>query len=124
MRTQQVECIVFRKHKTHVQYLLLKRIPKKGSFWQPPCGGVEKEDKSLIEATYREVQEETGITHDKIIRIIEDVYRFTMNNDYLTGKESAPLKEYVLGVEVVPDVTVKLDCNIDVEHEEYRWIDF
>lgn len=123
MRTQQVECIVFRK-KEQIEFLLLKRIPKKGSFWQPPCGGVEPNDNSLLEAAYREIEEETGIKKDNIIKVIEDVYQFTMNNDYLTGEESPPLKEFVLGFEVTPDVDVILDNNIYVEHDEFKWVPF
>lgn len=124
MRTQQVECIVFRNYRGQVQYLLLKRIQEKGGFWQPPCGGVEKEDKSLIDAAYREIKEETGIPKSKVIRVIENVYQFTMKNDYLTGKESAPLTEYVLGFEIEQGTEIKLDGNIYIEHEEYVWVDF
>ncbi|NJO18331.1 MAG: NUDIX domain-containing protein [Thioploca sp.] len=123
MRTQQVECIVFRR-KEDIEFLLLKRIPEKGAFWQPPCGGVEQDDKSLIDACYREIEEEVGIGKEQITNVIEDVYQFTMNNDYLTGEESTPLTEYVFGFEVKPDVEVKLDANIYVEHEEFQWVSF
>ncbi|MBR9676636.1 NUDIX domain-containing protein [Candidatus Woesearchaeota archaeon] len=123
MRTKQVECIVFRK-KEKFEFLLLKRVPEKGSFWQPPCGGVEQNDKSLLDACYREIEEETSISKDKVIKVIEEVYQFTMHNDYLTGKESTPLTEYVFGFEVKPDVKVKLDANICVEHEQFQWVPF
>lgn len=124
MRTQQVECIVFRKKKYQIQYLLLKRVPEKGGFWQPPCGGVEKEDSSLIDAAYREIQEEAGISKNEVVRIIENVYEFTMNKDYLTGKESAPLTEYVFGFEVKPDIIVRIDGNAYIEHEEFVWVSY
>ena len=121
MRTQQVECIVFRNDHGKIQYLLLKRIPKKGGFWQPPCGGVEKEDESLIHAAYREMQEEAGIQKGDILRVIENVHQFTMYNDYLSGEESPPLTEYVFGFEVKPDTVVKIDQNKSIEHEDITW---
>jgi 8-oxo-dGTP pyrophosphatase MutT (NUDIX family) len=122
-RTKQVECIVFRKKKK-IEYLLLKRTPEKGGFWQPPCGGVERSDNSLLDAAYREIYEEVGIPKENIIGVIENVYRFTMNKDYLTGEERAPLTEHVLGFEVESDVKVKLDSNIYVEHEAFKWVLF
>ncbi len=124
MRTKQVECILFRKRGGVEEFLLLKRIAEKGGFWQPPCGGVEKEDDSLLSACYREIQEETGITKHQIIRVFEDVHVFTMHNDYLTGEKSSPLTEYVFGFEVDPLVDVRLDVNVCVEHEEFRWVPF
>jgi dATP pyrophosphohydrolase len=123
MRTKQVECIIFRKKKD-IEFLLLKRIPKKGSFWQPPCGGVEPNDNSLLDAAYREIKEETGIHKNNIINVIENVHQFIMNNDYLTGEKSTPITENVFGFEVNPNVKVKLDLNIYIEHKEFKWVPF
>lgn len=61
MRTTQIECIVFRKTKNVFEFLLLKRLPEKGGFWQPISGGVEKTDNSLINAAFRELKEEANI---------------------------------------------------------------
>jgi len=123
MRTQQVECIVYRKINDKIEYLLLKRIPGKGGFCQPPCGGVDESDNSLLGAAIREIREETGITEDKIMKTIEEVYKFTMNADYLTGEKTPPLTEYVFGFMVYADVEIKLENNIYVEHDEFIWAD-
>jgi len=124
MRTQQVECIVYRFIQSQIEYLLLKRTPDKGGFWQPPCGGVDIEDASLLNAAYREIQEETGIAKDKIKRVLSNVHQFTITNNYLTGEKQEPITEYVLGFEVDSNVEVRLDANIYVEHQEFRWVNF
>ena len=38
----QVEGIVFRKNHNQTEFLLLKRLPTRGGFWQPVTGGVEE----------------------------------------------------------------------------------
>ena len=59
-RIDQVEIIVFKVIDGNPLFLLLKRIPSRGGFWQPVTGGVNAgEDFTL--AAKREVQEETGI---------------------------------------------------------------
>ena len=74
MRTDQVECIVFRQQNKNYEFLLLKRIPKKGGFWQPVSGGIETEDKSIIDSAYRELKEETNISKNEIITVFENVH--------------------------------------------------
>lgn len=122
MRTQQVECILFRRVES-VEFLLLKRIPAKGGFWQPPCGGVEAQE-SLLEAAYREVAEETGIQRDRVVAVLPDVHTFTMSSHYLTGELMPPITEHVFGFEVDKEVQVSLGQNVTVEHEKFRWVSF
>src|SRR4051812_42661610 len=43
------------------QFLVFHTQPKRGAFWQPVTGGVEK-DETYEQAALREVQEETGLT--------------------------------------------------------------
>ncbi|NIO37085.1 NUDIX domain-containing protein [Candidatus Bathyarchaeota archaeon] len=91
-----------------MEYLLLKRNPERGGFWQPVTGGLE-EGETRDEALEREVLEETGIKNP--VRIIKDVYCYEL---------SSPLheKEYVYGVEVLPEEEIKIDSR---EHSEHRW---
>jgi dATP pyrophosphohydrolase len=124
MRKVQLECIVFRKKGKNHEFLLLKRIPEKGGFWQPPCGGMEETDKSLLDAAYRELSEEANTTKKDVISIIENVHSFEITKHYLTGEPILPIKEYVLGFEVKPDFTPTIDNNIYTEHEEMRWVGF
>ena len=107
----QVQGILFKKSYGKIQYLLLKRNPERGGFWQHVTGGLEKGE-TRIEALKREVLEETGI--ENLVRIVEGVYCFEL---------SSPLheKEYVFGVEVLLDEEVEMDKN---EHSEYRWCSF
>ena len=120
----QLECIIFRRKGKLYEFLLLKRIPEKGGFWQPPCGKLEKSDNSKLDAAYREVLEETGISKDNILRAIKNVHYFETDKHYITGKPIKPIKEYVFGFEVKPNVQVGIDNNINTEHEEYKWVSF
>lgn len=124
MKTTQIECIVFRKNKGIFEFLLLKRIPEKGGFWQPPCGGLEKSDISKLEAAYRELLEEASLKKENIIRVIEDVDIFEINKHYLTGEPIPTITEYVFGFEVNPDLAVSIHNNIYPEHETFEWVPF
>lgn len=119
----QVECIIFRKKKNFFEFLLLKRIEKKGGFWQPPCGGLENKE-SIIEAAYREIFEETNISKKDILNVIENVHCFDINKHYITGEPIQPIKEYVLGFEVNPETEVSIFKNVCTEHEKFAWISF
>ena len=104
----QIQGILFSRINGEIQYLLLKRHPERGGFWQPVTGGLE-EGETRVEALKREVLEETGIKN--LVRIIEGVYHFEL---------ATPLheKEFVYGVEVLHTKEIEMDNN---EHSEYRW---
>jgi dihydroneopterin triphosphate diphosphatase len=124
MRTIKIECIVFRKKNDLFEFLLLKRIPKKGGFWQPVTGGMEKEDKSLTDAAFRELKEEANIQRKDILTIFPEVHYFEMNKHYLTKESIHLMKEYVFGFEVSPDLVISINKNIYPEHEEIKWVSF
>ncbi len=107
----QIEAILFKRADGKIQYLLLKRIPRRGGFWQPITGGLE-EGETKIEALKREIREETGIKN--IIKIIEDVHYYEILDPHL-------VKEYVFGVEVSSDEEVVLDGK---EHSEFKWCNY
>lgn len=107
---KQVEAFIFRRDSGGVlSFLLMKRTPGRGGFWQPLTGGVRVKEE-LNNALLREIQEETGITEVK--RIISTGYKFNFS-DY--GKNHT---EYVYGIEVVPNVKVILSD----EHDSYIWL--
>lgn len=103
----KVEVIIFRKTKNRIEYLLLKRTPARGGFWQPVTGNVEPGE-SVESAARREVKEETGITN---VTLIKDIHQFMF----------AQYVEHVFGAEVISSAKVILDNNHIEEHTEYRW---
>ena len=115
MPATKVECIAYRRT-PHPEFLLLKRISERGSFWQPVSGGLESE--SLLEGALRELEEETAITRSSILTIHEDFHTFVMRSD--TGETT----EHVFAFEVDPDVKVSIERNIYPEHDEFRWVSF
>ncbi|MBW2979766.1 NUDIX domain-containing protein [Candidatus Woesearchaeota archaeon] len=121
---KQVECIVFRKKDNTYEFLLLKRKPQEGDFWQPICGNVEKHER-LIDAAYRELLEESNIKKKDIVRIIPNVYVFIVRKHHIIG-EPLPYKitEYVFGIEVQPSVNVSIQNNPHKEHEQFKWVSF
>jgi len=124
MRQIQLGCIVFRKKEEHLEFLLLRRLPLKGGFWQPPCGGFEEEDVSKLGAAYRELLEEAHIATTDVIRVIDQVDTFEIKKHYLTGEPISPITEYVFGFEVSPSLVVSIEHNIYPEHDVFEWIIF
>ncbi len=120
----EIEAILFKRTDGKIHYLLLKRHPEKGEFWQPITGGLE-EGETKIETLKREIREETGIK--SIIKIIENVHYYEFQDPSLIeyfkrhGRACNHVKEYAFGVEVSSDEKVVLDGK---EHSEYRWCRF
>ena len=110
-RIAQVEIIIYKIVNQSPLFLLLKRIPERGGFWQAITGGVNKEE-DTIKAAKREVREETGIKN--YLNFIDNVYYFEFDNDFQKG-----IKEYVFGAEIGKDVKIKLSD----EHSEEKWCD-
>jgi len=108
---EAIEAILFKKLDKEIQYLLLKRTPESGGFWQPITGGLE-EGETKIQALRREIGEETGIKN--VIQIIRDIYRFEFCDPHL-------IKEYAFGVQIPVNEEVVLNKK---EHSEYRWCNF
>ena len=61
-----------------------RRIDNAKNFWQMPQGGVDKGE-SLLEAAYRELEEETNITNVKLIKEIEGTLTYELPA-HLLGK--------------------------------------
>ncbi len=61
----QVEAIVFRWVNKKIEYLMLKRIPEKGGFWQPVTGGMETGE-TMKDALLRELKEETKVPRSSL----------------------------------------------------------
>lgn len=109
----QIEIVVFKKmpgdKKLDLRFLLLRRIPSRGGFWQPITGGLEEGEQHL-ETLRREVLEEIGV--NEIINVYDPGYGFDYENN---GKI---LHEYVYGAEIPHTAKIVLSP----EHDEYRWM--
>ena len=106
----QVEVIVFRKaEKETFLFLILKRVPERGGFWQPITGNV-REEESFEDAALRELREETGIVD--VIELIDTEYSFEFFDD------NRQQTEKVFGAEVPADARI----NLSSEHTEYKWM--
>lgn len=107
----KVEGIIFRKNNEKIEYLLLKRTPSDGGFWQPMTG-TPYFDESLKDCLLRELQEETGIR--EVNKITDEIYRFSwLKKDYV-------VVELVYGVEVKNDVKI----IVSHEHTDYKWCQY
>lgn len=105
----QVEVILFKESSPkEILFLVLKRIPEKGGFWQPITGNV-REEETFEEAARREVKEETGISEGKLI---DTGYSF----DYFD--EGNWWHEKVFGMEVEKQTPIILSR----EHTESKWV--
>ena len=112
VRTTKVEVIVFKMVDGQPLFLLLKRNPRRGRFWQPVTGGVH-DGEELADAAKRELFEETQI--NEYLQFVDNVHYFEFDSEGY-GR----LKEYVFGVEVARDV----DVTISSEHTEMKWYTF
>ncbi|MEK7193690.1 MAG: NUDIX domain-containing protein [Patescibacteria group bacterium] len=106
----QVEAIVFKVLESgEVLFLMLKRIPNRGGFWQPVTGNVERGE-SFEAAALREVREELGI--ERVLELIDTGYSYKFTDNNLDQFER------VFGVRVLDGTPVKLSS----EHTEYQWV--
>ena len=104
------------------QYLLLHRVPDRGSFWQGVTGGV-MEGESLEAAANRELLEETGFDRPELEKVdyfysfpIEDKWRHI----YGYGREVKHITEHVF-VAYVKAGEPRIDPK---EHDSWRWCRF
>jgi lipoyl(octanoyl) transferase len=98
-----VSAFVFRGTK----FLLLRRVPAKGGFWQSVSGRLQKRELPE-EAARRETEEETGLEVRRV------VYIDYVNTFYQDGKVHL---EPCFGVEVGPG-----RVRLSGEHDEFRWV--
>lgn len=107
------EAIPFYKEGNSFSFLLVKRVPDDGGFWQPVTGTLESNE-SLTECMHRELVEEVGVHKEDIKQVSDMFYSFT----WLKGETT--ITEYVFGVEL----TTKKEALLSEEHDEYRWCSY
>lgn len=105
----QVEVILFKKKKDNaILFLVLKRNPQKGNFWQPITGNV-KPHESFEQAALREMEEETGIK--KYLEFINTGYSF----DFFDDNRNQHEKVFGIHVHMAAEVV------LSPEHTEFQW---
>ena len=102
------------------EYLLLRRVPSRGAFWQGVTGAVE-EGEELVDAATRELAEETGLVPCALRRIdfsyvlrMQDEWRDT----YAAGVEE--IVEYVF----VAIIDREQEPKLSWEHDKGQWCSF
>lgn len=108
----KLEGILFSKAHGKYEFLILKRTPEDGDFWQPLTGTLKNGEK-LEDCLLRELQEETGI--QKPVSITDEVWRF----DWRKGENA--IIEFVFGIEIDRNAEITLSKD---EHSEYKWCSF
>jgi dATP pyrophosphohydrolase len=104
---------VFTKTPT-LRFLLMKRKPEKGGFWQPVSGGIERNETPL-QALQREVTEETGIKSFERILDLEYTFFHQTEKDGVLMK----MRDTCYAVEVKG----MLEITLSDEHLEHKWCD-
>ena len=100
------------------EYLMLHRVLKRLSFWQPVTGGVESGE-SIEQTARRELTEETGFPTDGL-KSIDCNYTFPPDEFFKEVYETPPdeITVHVFVARVSADREPKID---PVEHDAYRW---
>lgn len=109
----KVEGIVFAKVDGDYEFLIIKRVPEDGGFWQPLTESLE-EGETVDECMRRGVKEELGL--NEITGVTERLWSFPWEN-----KRGEPNIDLVYGVEISRDSEVKISPE---EHSEYKWCSF
>jgi 8-oxo-dGTP pyrophosphatase MutT (NUDIX family) len=100
------------------EYLLLHRTPWGDGFWQGVTGGVEG-DETPLAAAYRELQEETGFTPERL-EDLDFSYTFPVADRwrYLYAPGVDEIREHVYLAEVASGADPAIDRR---EHDDWRW---
>jgi len=98
-----------------IRYLMIKRTPEDGGYWQPVTGTLNDGEK-LLDCVKRELNEETGIQADHIINISEVLYKFDWKN-----KHGDTILEFVYAVQYPAKTEIVLSPD---EHDDYKWCSY
>lgn len=104
-----------------------RRIGQKS--WQFPQGGID-ESESIVEAMYRELYEETGLSpeHVQIVSQTNDWLSYDLPKRYRRN-DSLPLcigqKQHWFLLRLLADEQmIDLNCGEKAEFDAYRWVDY
>lgn len=113
MMREIVQGVIYRKNNDFMEFLVIKRVPEDGGFWQAVTGGKDHGEDNIA-TLRRELREEVGIESALAISDCLDSYDWGDPNDGKYGRD------YIYAVEVSTDTEVFLDGN---EHTEHKWLE-
>lgn len=118
-RPFQVLVFPFKKMQDRTEYLVLKREDL--GVWQGVAGGGEGEE-TPIEAAYRELYEETGLSGGRLAKMdsLAHVPVVDVTGEFTWGEETLVIPEYAFAYEARPDDQARLSD----EHVELRWAEY
>lgn len=108
------EAILYIKVENHIKYLIIKRVPDDGGFWQP-ITGTHESNESLQECMIREINEEVGYDSSLIKEFTDKIYEFNWM------KKEKLIYEYVFGVELKE---LKDPILAPTEHDDFKWVSY
>ncbi|MBD3402599.1 NUDIX domain-containing protein [candidate division GN15 bacterium] len=114
----QVGVFVVRPHGNSHQYLLLHRVLKRMSFWQPVTGGVELGE-AVIDTARRELTEETGFD-STTVESTGFCYTFPVDQFFQSIYERPvhTITQHIFVAHVPDGAEPTLD---PIEHDHYCW---
>lgn len=105
--------VIYRRTSAEIEFLLMRRVPSDGGFWQPVTGAIEEGEHSR-EAAIREVGEEAGIFIDDLLHVSDEaIHEQEWGDDTVTGRD------VVYAFEVPTHVQAVLSEH---EHDAHDWL--
>ena len=119
---RSVQVVVFSERAGRRLYLLLRRVPSHGSFWQSVTGSLE-DGETHLQAAVREVREETGFSVRETELIDLGVTNVLEIAEQWRPKYAPGVtrNEEVCFALAVQHARVEIDFS---EHDEYVWVDY
>jgi dATP pyrophosphohydrolase len=113
----QVLVYCYRRKADGSEYLMLRRTPKYGAFWQGVTGAPEVGE-TLLEGAARELKEETQLA-PKSLDQVDFGYSFPVEDDWKWAYDPNVTKidEFVFLAEVADDV----EPILSFEHDSFEW---
>lgn len=121
IKHESVQVVIFDDSGPEVEYLLLRRIPERGDFWQPVTGGIKvKKEEAPEAAARREAEEETSLRGELID--LNYIHSFYLEPHLMKKSYPDPQinREYAYALRTLKR-EVKLSAK---EHYQYEWLKF
>lgn len=115
-----VEVLIYSRHEKNIEYLLLKRTKDRGDNWHYLTGGMKRGEAPTL-TTIREVLEETGFIEYKLLKYINHVRCFDIDEAIRYKFRANPNKCF--GFCFIIEIK-KQEPSLNDEHEDYQWYDY